>query len=130
MDLSMIITNYTVFNEAQLLYSNFFSSLQVLNQPLQYLYEDNEMEDNEMEDNDTEDDDTEDDDTEDNEMEDDDTEDNEMEDDDTEAVEQIKEQVKDFSKSTAIQNSNFNPYLDLYIPNNYCPSFTVKWNVY
>ena len=116
----MIITNYTVFNEAQLLYSNYFSSLQVLNQPLQYLYEDNEMEDNEMEDNDTEDDDTEDD----------DTEDNEMEDDDTEDVEQITEQVKDFSKSTAIQNSNFNPYLDLYIPNNNCPSFTVKWNVY
>ena len=100
MDLSMIITNYTVFNEAQLLYSSFLSSLQVLNQPLQYLYEDDEMEDDEMEDD-------------------------EMED-----VEQITEQVKDFSKSTAIQNSNFNPYLDLYIPNNYCPSFTVKWNVY
>ena len=111
----MIITNYTVFNEAQLLYSSFLSSLQVLNQPLQYLYEDDEMEDDKMEDDDTEDD---------------DTEDNEMEDDDTEDVEQITEQVKDFSKSTAIQNSNFNPYLDLYIPNNYCPSFTVKWNVY
>lgn len=103
MNLSMIITNYTVFNEVQLLYGDFLSSLQVSNQPLQYLYENNEMdEDEEEEEEDKEDE------------------------EDEEEVEEVTEQRNDFSTSTTIQNSAFDQTMDLYIPNNYCPSFIVK----
>lgn len=91
MNLSMIITNYTVFNEVQLLYGDFLSSLQVSNQPLQYLYENNEMDEEEEEE-----------------------------------VEEVAEQRNDFSTSATIQNSAFDQTMDLYIPNNYCPSFIVK----
>lgn len=97
MNLSMIITNYTVFNEVQLLYGDFLSSLQVSNQPLQYLYENNEMD-----------------------------EDEEEEEEDEEEVEEVTEQRNDFSTSATIQNSAFDQTMDLYIPNNYCPSFIVK----
>lgn len=93
----MIITNYTVFNEVQLLYGDFLSSLQVSNQPLQYLYENNEMD-----------------------------EDEEEEEEDEEEVEEVTEQRNDFSTSATIQNSAFDQTMDLYIPNNYCPSFIVK----
>ena len=94
MNLSMIITNYIVFNEAQLLYGDFLSSLQVSNQPLQYLYENNEMDEEEEE--------------------------------DEEDAEEVTEQRKDFSTSATIQNSDFDHSMDLYVPNNYCPSFIVK----
>lgn len=94
MNLSMIITNYIVFNEAQLLYGDFLSSLQVSNQPLQYLYENNEMDEEEEE--------------------------------DAEDAEEVTEQRKDFSTSATIQNSDFDHSMDLYVPNNYCPSFIVK----
>ena len=96
MNLSMIITNYTVFNEVQLLYGDFLSSLQVSNQPLQYLYENNEMDEDEEDEEDEED------------------------------VEEVAEQRNDFSTSATIQNSAFDQTMDLYIPNNYCPSFIVK----
>lgn len=109
MNLSVIITNYTVFNEAQLLYGNFLSSLQVLNQPLQYLYENNEMDEEEEEEED-----------EDEEVGEEDEEDEEEE------VEEGTEQRNDFSTSATIQNSAFDQTMDLYIPNNYCPSFIVK----
>ena len=105
----MIITNYTVFNEAQLLYGDFLSSLQVSNQPLQYLYENNEMDEDEEDEEEDED---------------------EEDEEDEEEEEEGTEQRKDFSTSATIQNSDFDHSMDLYIPNNYCPSFIVKWNVY
>lgn len=94
----MIITNYTVFSEAQLLYGDFLSSLQVSNQPLQYLYDMDEDEEDEEDE----------------------------EDDEDEDVEEVSEQEKDFAPPATIQNSDFDQSMDLYIPNNYCPSFIVK----
>ena len=114
MNLSVIITNYKVFNEAQLLYGNFLSSLQVLNQPLQYLYENNEMDEEEEEEEE-----------EDEEVGEDEDEDEEVGEEDEEVVE-VTEQRNDFSTSATIQNSAFDQAMDLYIPNNYCPSFIVK----
>ena len=39
MDLSMIVTNYSVFSEVQLHFKTLTSRLRVLNHPLQYLYD-------------------------------------------------------------------------------------------
>lgn len=95
MNLSMIITNYTVFSEAQLVYGSFFSSLRVSNQPLQYLYECSDGEEEEEEEGE-------------------------------EGEEEVLEKSKEITVPAPIQNSGYDQYMDLYIPNNDCPSFIVK----
>ena len=100
MNLSMIITNYTVFSEAQLVYGSFFSSLRVSNQPLQYLYECSDGEEEEEEE--------------------------EEESEGEEGEEEVLEKSKEITVPAPIQNSGYDQYMDLCIPNNDCRSFIVK----